>query len=435
MSARVFASLRQLLAAVVACLTLASAALVAQMPDLRQMSGQPLPSGDLPAGSVSVRVVRQALSNNVSGVVVELVAGDGAIGGAVAKSLTTDASGRAVFSELTVGAVLRATTTVDGERLVSQPFTVPATGGFRILLAAGLSAAAPPASGAGTSAEPARPAAPGSIVLGGQSRIVIELAEGSIEVFCLVEMLNPASHAAALASPIVFEAPAGATNATILEGSSPLARLDGSRAVIAGPLPAGTTNLQFAYRVPTSGPAVRVRQLLPLAASQLTVIVRKLGDLSVTLANERGRREAPIEGRTYLVLNGGAVSAGQAVELGVEGLPSHARWPRYLTLALAAMVVIVGVWALVGGQSPERRDAERLRADRADHFGQLVALERTLAKTGTPDPAQVERRAQLIDDIVELDLAIAAEGSTEPSARDGEAGDAVGTGARASAVQ
>jgi hypothetical protein len=422
------------LAAIVAVFTLASVALVAQMPDLRRMAGQPLPSGDLPAGSISVRVVRQTIANNVSGVVVELVSGDGAIGGAVAKSLTTDGSGRAVFPDAPAGATLRAVTTVDGERLVSQPFSVPTSGGLRILLAAGLGAAAGP-SGEAASAAPAQPAAPGSIVLGGQSRMVLELAEGSIEVFCLVDVLNPAGHAVTLTSPIVFEAPAGATNATLLEGSSPLARVEGSHATIAGPLPAGTTSLQFAYRVPIQGPALRVRQVLPLAATQLTVIVRKMGDLSVTLASERARRDAPIEGRTYLVLNSGAVAAGGAVELGLEGLPSHPRWPRYLALGLAALVVAIGVWSLVGGQSPESRDAERLRADRADRFNELVALERKLAKKASPGPEQAERRARLIEEIVEQDLAIAAEGATGSSAREGDADETVSTGARASAVQ
>ena len=99
---------------------------------------------------------------------------------------------------------------MDGERLLSQPFTVPTSGGLRILLAAGLGSA-PSGAGGETAAAPAQPAAPGSIVLGGQSRIVLELAEESLEVFCLIDVLNPAASPVTLSAPIVLEAPAGAT--------------------------------------------------------------------------------------------------------------------------------------------------------------------------------------------------------------------------------
>ena len=36
------------------------------------MRGQAIPAGELPAGGVTVRVVRQAVGNNVAGVSVEL---------------------------------------------------------------------------------------------------------------------------------------------------------------------------------------------------------------------------------------------------------------------------------------------------------------------------------------------------------------------------
>jgi hypothetical protein len=407
------------------------AALVAQMPDLRQMSGQPLPSGELPTGSISVRVVRQTIANNVSGVAVELIPAEGTA--TALKSMATDAGGRAVFADAPPGATLRATTTVDGERLVSQPFTVPTSGGLRILLAAGLSAQGGQANA--PAGAPAQPAAPGSIVLGGQSRMVVELAEGSIEVFCLFDIVNPTGHAVTLPSPIVFEAPADATNAAALEGSSPLIKVEGSRGSVVGPLPPGATSVQFAYRVPASSSSLQVRQVLPLAASQLTVIVRKLGDLTVTLNPERGRREAPIEGRTYLVLNGGSVAPGGAVEVSIDGLPAHPRWPRVVALSLAALVLVVGVWALASGASPDARDEQRLRADRAERFDELVALERRLAKKSAPEPGAIDRRARLLEEIVELDLAIETTSAVGAALPAGSPSEAAPAAARTSAVQ
>ncbi len=72
----------------------------AQMPDLSQMSGQPLPSGDVPAGTVSVRVIRQTMSNNVTGVEVQLEAPPQTL------KATTDANGRAVFPNVAQGLTL-----------------------------------------------------------------------------------------------------------------------------------------------------------------------------------------------------------------------------------------------------------------------------------------------------------------------------------------
>jgi hypothetical protein len=45
-----------------------------QMPDPKQMSGIPAPVTDLPAGHVSVRLIRGQLSNNIQGHPVEIVA-------------------------------------------------------------------------------------------------------------------------------------------------------------------------------------------------------------------------------------------------------------------------------------------------------------------------------------------------------------------------
>ncbi len=91
----------------------------AQMPDPRQMSGVPLPTGEIPAGTVTVRVVRGTLTNLVTSHPVELV-------GQVQATGKTNEQGRAEFSGLTIGATVRAVTTVDGQRLESQEFSVAA---------------------------------------------------------------------------------------------------------------------------------------------------------------------------------------------------------------------------------------------------------------------------------------------------------------------
>jgi hypothetical protein len=110
---------------------------LAQMPDLRAISGKPLPVNDVPAGTVVVRVVRQTMANAAVGVDVSATtrapSGDARTG-----VMKTGADGRAVFSNLPRGAEFQATVTIDGESLQSEAFTVPVQGGVRVLLIAGL---------------------------------------------------------------------------------------------------------------------------------------------------------------------------------------------------------------------------------------------------------------------------------------------------------
>src|SRR6202158_890259 len=133
------------------------------MPDPKQMSGIPRPVDDLPARSVSVRLIRGDLSNNIANHPVELQ-----VNGKV-QTARTDEAGRAQFDGLPPGATLKAVAVVDGERLESQEFPAPAPGGIRL-------APVPTDKGKGGrkgAAAKAR-AVQGEGVIGGESRIVIE---------------------------------------------------------------------------------------------------------------------------------------------------------------------------------------------------------------------------------------------------------------------
>src|SRR5438094_7026976 len=131
-----------------------------QMPDPKQMSGIPRPVTDLPDRAVSVRLIRGSLSNNITNFPVELHVGS------QVKTVRTDDAGRAQFNDAPAGATVTAVAVVDGERLESQEFAVPASGGIRLLLVAtDKSKAVAPGSAAPVS---------GRVTLGNQSRIVIE---------------------------------------------------------------------------------------------------------------------------------------------------------------------------------------------------------------------------------------------------------------------
>lgn len=101
------------------------------------MAGLPLQVGDLPPGTVAVRLVHQPYTNIVGHMVELRVGAEGR-----PMSAVTGNDGRAQFTGLAVGEHVMAVATVDGERLTSQLFQVPAQGGVRVLLATGQGAAA-----------------------------------------------------------------------------------------------------------------------------------------------------------------------------------------------------------------------------------------------------------------------------------------------------
>jgi hypothetical protein len=217
-------------------LTIACATFVSAQIDPRQMAGIPRPVDDLPTGSVSVRLIRGQLANNISGHPIDLQVDDKVV------TVKTDEGGRAQFDKLRPGATLKAVAIVDGERLESQTFRAPAQGGIRVMLVATDSSRA-------EAAAPAPAAVPGQIVLGGETRIVIEGADEALEVYYLLDIENRAAEPVIPAAPFAFEMPAVGS---LLNGSSKLAVVEGRRVQVNGPFPPGRTLVQVAYRLPVT---------------------------------------------------------------------------------------------------------------------------------------------------------------------------------------
>jgi hypothetical protein len=125
------------------------------MPNLRAISGHPLPDAGMPVGSVSIRLARKTLANPVPGVEVVVITKNA--GGDMRKRTgKTDDGGRVLFEGLAVGDEFHAEVKVDGELVKTDTFPIPAQGGVRTMLVAGLGpepkggeAAAAPAEGGG----------------------------------------------------------------------------------------------------------------------------------------------------------------------------------------------------------------------------------------------------------------------------------------------
>ena len=380
--------------AAVAC---AAAAVAAQgtmpqgsaMPNPREMSGIPLPSGELPRGSVTVRVIRGSLSNPIPNQPVDLTVG------ATVTARTNDA-GRAEFAGLAPGVRVKAVTVVAGERLESQEFAVPPAGGIRVMLVAtDPDVAAREAEDRTLAAGPARP---GIVVLGDQSRFVFEIGDEGLNVFNILEIQNTARTPVEPRVPLVFDLPADAERAAILEGSSPLAAVAGKRVTVNGPFPPGPTVVQFAYTVPYSGSAVTVTQRLPAALAQVTVIAQKVGDLRIASPQLAQQRDMAAEGQQYVVGQGAPLAAGSELTVAFAGLPSAPVWPRNLALVLACVILAGGAVAAVRGPASRGAEAERARleAERERLFSELTAVEGS-HRAGTIDPQEyAERRRDLV---------------------------------------
>lgn len=383
-------------AVVVATLVLATSPAQAQMqgqgvdmPNAREMSGMPLPAGDLAPGSVTVRVVRGSLANPLPKQKVEIT------GGATAAGDTND-SGRIEFTGLPVGAKIKAHVTVDGERLESQEFALPSAGGIRVMLVAlDPEMAKREEEDRRLAAEPPKP---GIVVFGNQSRFVFEIGEEGLNVFNIFEIQNTARTPVDPTVPIVFELPAGADHAAILEGSSPQASLAGKMLTVNGPFAPGVTLVQFAYTLHYSGSSVTFSQRLPAALAQVTVIAQKVGDLTISSPQIGQPRDMHAEGEHYWVAQGPPLAAGSDVTVAFSGLPGAPTWPKNLAVTLAVLILLAGAFVAFRGPAAIGADAERkrLEAERERLFQQLTALE-TSHHAGAIDPhSYASRRRSLV---------------------------------------
>jgi hypothetical protein len=376
-------------AAVWGMLTASGAASAQQMPDPKEIAGMPLPVGDVANGTVVVRVIRGSLANNIPSQPVELsVNGQG-------RTVSTDASGRAEFAGLPAGARVKAVTTVGNERLESQEFPVPATGGVRLLLVATDPAAVKRAEEDNQLA--AGPAQPGTVVLGDQSRFVIEFGDGSLSVFNILQILNTA-RTPVQTQPLVFRLPRGATGVAILQNSSPQAAAEGQQVTVTGPFAPGATLVQFAYSMPYSSGTLTIEQVMPVQLSRLIVLAQKEGDTRLTSTKVTEQREMTAEGQNYIVGQGPAIAAGDAVTFTFSNLPYAPLWPRYVALALAVIILAAGAWASrrPRAAAAEEKTLNRLETKRNQLFAELTSLEQQ-HRDGRIDPERyAARRLDLV---------------------------------------
>jgi hypothetical protein len=362
-------SIRHCALSIAAALLIASAAGAQDMPDPSLIHGRAIPASELGDGVVTVRVVREAIGNNIAGQQVQLTVSGRA------RTVSTDEQGRAEFTNLPRGEEARAEATVDGESLVSQPFRVPSAGGLRVILVAGIAKAAERKKQEEAAAA-AGPAVKGVVVFGGNTRVLMQFGEDSLEIYYILEILNTARARVDIGAPLIVDFPPGAQGATALEGSSPLAQVSPTRVVLAGPFPSGSTLVQVAFRLPYNSSTLTIEQTWPAALQQVTVGVEKINNLSISSPQFTSSNDVTSEsGSVFALGRGAALPAGGTTVVTLENLPVHSWTPRYVALGLAALLGVVGVWLSVGKRPGHDDGRQSLMKRRDTLLTQLEQLE------------------------------------------------------------
>ncbi len=377
------------LLALVGALVLAERRAAAQaMPDAAQMSGMPLPAGELPNGTVTVRLVRERMGNNVPGQEVALITPDGRV------TAVTDAQGRAEFTSVPPGTAVTAEATLDGETITSREFPVPATGGVRVALVAGVArvAAADAAAKAAAAKEPARP---GVVVFGSDTRIVLEFQDDKPTFFYLFSVMNNARTPVDPGKALILDLPAAAEGASLVSGNAQIARMQDRRLTLTGPFPPGPSEYQVAFRMPLTS-TIALTQAFPVAVEGLLVAAEKVGALTVTSAQLTAVREGTSGGEVFVMGTAGRVAEGQPVTLQFSGLPAPPVWPVRVAVALAlGLFAWAGWWAWQG--APDTRATKTaLVAERERLLGALAAIDAQGRTRGGLDPRGLAKRERLL---------------------------------------
>jgi hypothetical protein len=382
-----------------------------QMPDPSQIHGRAIPASELAAGTVTVRVVRESIGNNISGQEVR-VSVDGTV-----RTAKTDDLGRAEFPGLPLGKTGSAEATVEGERLVSEPFMVPTSGGLRVILVAGMAAAAERRQKEEAAAA-AAPATKGVVVLGRESRVLMQFTDDTLQVFYVLNVINSARARVDIGGPLVIDLPREASGASVLEGSSPAASISGSRLRITGPFAAGTTAVQVAYRLRYDSANFIFEQTWPAALQQVIVAVEKVGDLQMSSPQLSSTNEVSAEnGEVFLLGNGPALEAGATLTVNLSNLPFHSRTPRYVALLLAGLVLALGAWLSFASHGKRTETHQQLARRRDTLLNDLEQLESKRRAGGVNADRYTVRRHRLMSELEhvygELDAAGRPQGGGE----------------------
>jgi len=380
------------------------------MPDPSVIHGRSFPEPNLKDGTVTIRVVRESLGNDAPGQQVRVTVGG------TAKTATTDKEGRAEFTGLPAGEA-RAEATVDGETMQSQPFVVPTSGGLRVILVAGLAKAAERKKQEEAAAL-AAPAIKGGVVIGGDSRIVMEFNNDSLFTYYLLEVVNTARTRVDIGGPLRLELPQEAVGVRTYTGTTEglQVEVDGTHVAVQGPFAAGTTHVNLQFDLRFANATQTVVQPFPVSWQRPVVGIEKVGSLGLASPQFSSVNELPTENGVYLLGQGGAVQPGTPLTFTLSNLPVHSRTARYVTLGLALLIAAIGGWLALTPTSSAAVDRKALVSRRDTLLAELAQLE-AKRRDGTIAERSERRRQRILGELehiyAELDATAGPRGGGE----------------------
>ena len=377
-------------------LLVAGTARAQDMPDPSQIHGKALSASELPDGTVTVRVVREAIGNNLAGQQVR-VTSDGR-----SFTATTDELGRAEFKTLPRGAEARAEATVEGESLVSEPFMVPATGGLRVILVSGIARAAERRTREQAEALAAPPIR-GVVWFGGETRIIAELQSDTLTFFYHLEIVNSARTRVDIGGPIVFDLPKGAAGAATASNAPKSATLNGTRLTVVGPFNPGSTTIDLSFQLPHSHPSMTVTQTWPVELKEWLVAMEKVANVSISSPQfVGGPEDRSTETAIYMVGTGHPIQAGSALSMQFGNLPVQGQISTRVALGLAILLIAAGVWLSVRRRPEDETSRDALAARRETLLTRLAALENSHRTGAIGDDRYRAKRERLLSDLEEV---------------------------------
>ena len=384
--------------------------------DVQDMAVRPLMVGELPVGTVTVRVGRGSLTNAAVGVdvVATVAAPDGK---ASARTEKTKADGRATFSGLPVGATFQAQTVVDDERLQTASFTIPTEGGARLMLVSKAEEGAentPPANPhaaahghGGTPAETVSDAGEGTsdpsvVRVSSSSKLLIDMREDSLAVMENLVLENTSDRIfRAEHGGIAIPLPAEANGVEAIEGSSHLELDQGStiflrEAIPPSGSPRGPAQARFGFLLPIAGEnSVTFRQPMPFGIENPVVMVPESDHLKLTAPGLQALApQADDRGVQIQIFQLASVPRNGVLSITVSGLPARSRVGQTIvTVLIAALLFAV----LLGWRRPSvEKRPEKFRSRRDELFAELIEVERARQAAGSDDATLTQRRSELV---------------------------------------
>src|SRR6185436_4273359 len=179
------------------------------------------------------------------------------------------------------------------------------------------------------------------------------------------------------------------------------ATVTGTHVAVQGPFAPGSTFVQVGCELPAETGGIDIEQRFPAALNHLAVAVKKVGETTLRSPQLKEQREVPADGEVFIAATGGAVAAGQPIELAVSGVPHHSPTPRRVALTLALVIMLAGAWTVARRpvEDPAAANAaerKRLLTLRDKLFNDLVRLEEDRSNGRADDRRYGVRREEIV---------------------------------------